>query len=554
MADASYDVVVVGGGHHATIIACYLQNAGMETAVFERQHELGGGACSEELIAPGFIFDPCATFTRFYNHPAYTDFKLWEKGLNHLFPELSTGIIFDDETYIIAYPLFEVEDELTGKTRFVTENMEKLYKEIAKFSEHDAEVAMILAEKLRNKWLAALRLETFSVPTPWGVKSPVEQLLDDPKYGIDPSYQFMTTLQQACDLFESDEMRLYYLRMSRIATECLPDDVIPLSLFIHNISLALGCRPASVIVGGTHSVTHALQRTFSEMGGKFFVQHEVDKIIIEGGMAKGIRLTDGTEIEARKAVVADVDTNQLIFRLIGEEYVSPEIARKVRNINYDRGQAMWGHFALHELPKYKVSKYNPDCQKIPRLSLMPKDFDYYVYHHPHELYQRGFGQKITLTAISHSQWDSTRAPRGKHTFHIEEISVPLRFFTPRQWLKIGEDFIKESLKALEQYAPNMTPDNVIAMRGETPYEVIQRNVNMLDGSTCQGSLFASQWGRLRPIPELSGYRTPIRNVYLCSASTHPGIGIGRSCSYNCYKVMAEDFGLRKIWEEKGRPY
>jgi len=24
--------------------------------------------------------------------------------------------------------------------------------------------------------------------------------------------------------------------------------------------------------------------------------------------------------------------------------------------------------------------------------------------------------------------------------------------------------------------------------------------------------------------------------------------------YNVYKVMAEDFGLKKPWEEKGRPY
>ncbi|MCJ7796371.1 MAG: NAD(P)-binding protein, partial [Thermoleophilia bacterium] len=55
MADATFDAIVVGGGHHGTIIAAYLAKAGLDTAVFERQHELGGGACGEDLPCPGFV-------------------------------------------------------------------------------------------------------------------------------------------------------------------------------------------------------------------------------------------------------------------------------------------------------------------------------------------------------------------------------------------------------------------------------------------------------------------------------------------------------------------
>lgn len=36
MADSRYDVVVVGGGHHVTIVACYLARAGLKVGVFER--------------------------------------------------------------------------------------------------------------------------------------------------------------------------------------------------------------------------------------------------------------------------------------------------------------------------------------------------------------------------------------------------------------------------------------------------------------------------------------------------------------------------------------
>jgi cation diffusion facilitator CzcD-associated flavoprotein CzcO len=64
MSETSYEAIVIGGGHHGTIIACYLQNAGLKTVIFERQHELGGGAWGEELPLPGFIQNTCARCVR----------------------------------------------------------------------------------------------------------------------------------------------------------------------------------------------------------------------------------------------------------------------------------------------------------------------------------------------------------------------------------------------------------------------------------------------------------------------------------------------------------
>ena len=554
MADAIYDAVVIGGGHHGTIIACYLQNAGLETAVFERQHELGGGACGEELPVPGFLMNPCAHAVRFYGHPAYADFKLWEHGLEHIFPELGSGVIFDDETCIVAYPAWKVADRLTGRAEFSPENAESTFGEIARFSERDAETAQILLHKYRNKWREAYTEYLFTAPTPWGEKDGIERLFDDPEYGIDPAYQFMTTAQIGYDLFESEEMRAYFIRGMKTTSETFPEDVLPVCLNIHALALILSWSPVALVRGGTHAITHALQRAFSSMGGKFFVHHEVDKIIIEDGAAKGIRLIDGTEIEARKLVVADVDIHQLLFRLIGKEYVSSAITRKVEDINYDRGQIVWGDVAIHEPPRYKAVSFNPDCEEIPRLYLMPKDVEYLVEKYKRDIYSRGFAQKLYLWTMADSKWDKIRAPEDKHIIKLEDMSCPLRYFSDREWIRIGKDFVKEAVRQWQIYAPNMNMDNVIGSYVSTPFSVVNRNINMRGGSIEMGAPLASQWGRLRPIPELSGYRMPIKNVYLCSSSAHPGVGIGRGSSYICYKVIAQDLGLRRIWEEKGRAY
>ena len=44
------------------------------------------------------------------------------------------------------------------------------------------------------------------------------------------------------------------------------------------------------VVGGTHSFAHACHKIFLENGGKRFTKHEVEKVLIENGVAKGMRL------------------------------------------------------------------------------------------------------------------------------------------------------------------------------------------------------------------------------------------------------------------------
>jgi beta-carotene ketolase (CrtO type) len=153
-----------------------------------------------------------------------------------------------------------------------------------------------------------------------------------------------------------------------------------------------------------------------------------------------------------------------------------------------------------------------------------------------------------------SIWDPTRAPDGKHTVLIEQYAAPLRFFSEREWLRMKKEIVDVMLEQWSWYAPNMTRDNLIGAFITTPYETEARNMNMREGGWTVGDMLASQVGRFRPIPELAYYRMPVKNMYLCSSAAHSGPGIGRGSGYNCFKVIAEDYGLKKIWEEKGRPF
>jgi len=557
MADLSFDAVIVGGGHHATIIANYLQNAGFETAIFERLQEIGGGACGDELPAPAFLQNPCAHFTRMYGHPVYHDFNLRDFGLHYTFPEGNEAMVYPDETCFVGYTALPVVDPKTGKEGFSHENFQKTYNEIARYSKRDADTYEWILARYQKKWRAAFRKYRYSPPTPWGVPNPLEELFTDDKNGLDPVWHYMNGIQVARDLFESPEMQILFMRAIPTSSGSFPIDTIGAYMVVHCLGLMLSLESASIANGGTHTITHSLQRSFSSMGGQFFVESEVDKVLLDGNKAVGIQLVNGAQIEARKLVVSDLGVPQTMLRMLRDTELSDRLIHRIKSIDYDRAQIFWGNVALHELPDYKAKSFNPDLGQQPRLYFGPKDVDYVAYNYMSDIYTTGMarpGHMCWLTAPD-SIWDKNRAPEDKHMILIEDFAAPRRFFSEKEWLKMKREIVDRALKDWQIYAPNMTWDNVISHNIQTPLDVTYRHLDMKEGGWVEGAMMLSQQDRFRPLPEISNYRIPnVENMYICSSNLHSCGGIGRGSSYCCFKVITEDYNLPKIWEEKGREY
>lgn len=259
-------------------------------------------------------------------------------------------------------------------------------------------------------------------------------------------------------------------------------------------------------------------------------------------------------IEARKLVVSTVDITQTVLRHIGEEHVGAKIARRAKNIWYSRGAVLWANVALHEPPNYRASETNPDCNRSPRLQVGICDMEYLSTKFQAEAFLRGFPSRLFFVSGTDSLWDDLRTPPGKHITLVEQYSAPRNHFNEREWLQIKKDFEEELIRQWSEYAPNINRENVIGMDVGTPYDIEMRHINMRYGDPSVGNAVISQMGRFRPFPELAGYKTPVENVYVCGAGTHVAMGIARPNSYNCFKVITGDFGLNRIWEEKGRPY
>ena len=542
MADARHDAVVIGGGHHGTIIACYLARAGLDVAVVERQPYLGGAAISEEGPAPGYRQNPCAHFTRFYAHPAYQDFDLRGEGLRYTFPEENEGIVFDDGSSLIGYSAYRVVDPETGRTEFAEDNVERTHEQIRQFSERDARIYLDVLDKYRRYWKKAFYEQRFAPPTPWGEPDPIEALLDVPDSGLEPVHQFMTVRQVAYDFFESPEMRTLFMRATPTSTGLFPDDVMGLQNLVHVMGLVLSFSPAAIAVGGTQAITDALVSAGTKLGVTYSTGREVDRIVVEEGRATGVGLSDGTELAA-PLIVSDLGVPQTVLRLLPDDLIDERIRHRTEAICYDRAQILWGNVALHELPRYAAEADNPGIGALPRLYWGPKDPDYFATKYQHEIFLLGFPQRLHMLTAPDSVWDETRTRPGTHNVLIEDFSAPSRLFSPRDWERIRAEFIDVAFDQWRRVAPNMTKDNLVADRIYTPYDVLQGHPDMLEGGWSEGAMFASQMGRFRPFPEMSGYRTPVAGLYMCSSNLHSAGGIGRGSSYNCYRVIAEDLEL-----------
>lgn len=558
MPDATYDAVIVGGGHHATIVACYLQRAGLKTAMFERWHEMGGGACGEELPLPGFIQNVCAHFTRFYGNPAYADFNLRDYGLIYKFPEEDEAWIYPDGRYILGRAIYEVVDPFTGKSQFSEKNAQHNIDQIARFSKRDAGMVEDVIEKFHGKWNAAFGKYRYTGPDDWGEKDPLEELCDDPKYRYDPRWLTMTVGELATEMFESPEMQTFYMRAMQTSNGLMPDDVPGPYWHIHVLGLTLSLHAAAIVQGGTHTITHALLRAFEDWGGEFFVLNEVEKILVKDGKAVGIKLKDGTEIGAR-VVISDLSID-LTLEALGRENVPSDLYDKVMKLKdeaYERTQLLWGNVALLEPPEYPQAK---ELGMVPRLYFGEADPEYFLSgRYKKERWDMGIANKLYLLVAPDSMWDPTRCPAGRYTALVEEFTCPWNHFSEKDWLRMKRDIVGRMLTEWRKYAPNVTRDSFIEAWIATPDDVVNRNPCMPGGGW--GALDApyERSGRLRPIPELSDYRMPVKNLYLCSSAAHSAHGIGRGSSYICYKAIVKDLGEElgmtyKPWEEAGRPF
>ena len=114
-------------------------------------------------------------------------------------------------------------------------------------------------------------------------------------------------------------------------------------------------------------------------------------------------------------------------------------------------------------------------------------------------------------------FDPTRAPTGRHTAwaycHVPHASTV--------------DMLPFIEAQIERFAPGFR-ERILARHITTPADLERRNPNLVGGDIGMGTM---DWRQLLFRPTWREYSTPARDIFLCSASTPPGVGVHGMCGY-----------------------
>jgi phytoene dehydrogenase-like protein len=103
------------------------------------------------------------------------------------------------------------------------------------------------------------------------------------------------------------------------------------------------------------------------------------------------------------------------------------------------------------------------------------------------------------------------------------------------WDERKEAFADRCVEVLEAFAPGFRR-SVIARQVLSPLD-LERRFGLTGGNIFQGSMIPSQLLFLRPLPGYADYRTPVRDLWMCGAATHPGGGVMGACGYNAAREI-----------------
>jgi phytoene dehydrogenase-like protein len=131
-----------------------------------------------------------------------------------------------------------------------------------------------------------------------------------------------------------------------------------------------------------------------------------------------------------------------------------------------------------------------------------------------------------------TMFDSTRAPRGCHV-------VWLYCHVPGRSMFNMMNLIEAQIA---RFAPGFSK-RVIARHITSTVDLEKGNPNLVDGTISGGANNLCQL-IARPILSAVPYRTPLKNVYICSSSTPPGGGVHGMCGFH-----AANLALRQLFRK-----
>ncbi|MBC7596781.1 MAG: NAD(P)/FAD-dependent oxidoreductase [Kineosporiaceae bacterium] len=525
MTGRGHDAVVIGAGPNGLVAANHLADAGWSVLVLEAQDEVGGAVKSARDVHPDFVHD---TFSAFYPlaeaSPTIKSFSLEDHGLT-----------WRHAPAVLGHPMLDGNWAILHRDRLVTARL------FDQAHGGDGEAWLDLCsqwDRIGDQIIKAL-LSPFP-PIRYGVGA-LARLRS--VGGLD----FVKTMLMPASEFGKSRFGGVAPRLV-IAGNAGHADIplnAPGSGLMGVLMSMLGQTVGfPVPEGGAGALAQALRRRFESRGGEIRCSTEVVSIEVVRRRATAVRTKDGERFEARRAVIADIVAPHLYGRLLAPDDVPSRTKGAMRSFDLDPSTvkvdwALDGPVPWASAPAYAPGTFHVADSVEQMIEAHGQVAARMIPAAPFML----AGQMTTADpsrspADTQSLWAYTHVPQHsvadagngglKGTWHRDDC----------------ERFADRMQARIEKLAPGFG-SKILGRRVLGPKELEQRDANLIGGAINGGTSQLHQELIFRPIPGMGRAETPIRGLYLGSASAHPGGGVHGAPGMNAARAALAHARIRR---------
>jgi phytoene dehydrogenase-like protein len=492
---AEFDDVLVGSGVNSLACAALLAKAGRRVCVLERSDRLGGCIRTEELTEPGFLHDTLSAWHPLWvggaAHAQLGD-DLAQRGLEYLNTDLPTATAFPDGE--AAFLLRDAD----GNARELGEEWHGVLERFFP----NAELAFgVLGTELWSSSGLAFGARALRRLGRAGTASFSGELLRSSRDWLEQTFA---------------SPRAHGVLAPWVLHTGLGPDAATSGFMTQVIAVAVQEGGMPIPRGGGAKLVDALVRLIRDHGGACETDVDVDRVLVQGGRAVGVRTAGGEIVEAERAVVASVTPQQLYGRLLADADVPRPVREGAARFRHGRAE-MQIHFALsgparwdgdERLNRTAVVHVTPGLDGVSRAvneaerGLLPEEATIVV------------GQPLTI--------DPSRAPEGRGLLWIQLQELPRRF----AWDDDARERYADRIQArLARHIPDLE-SSILRRVALGPHDLERLNVNLVGGDPYGGALSLDQNFLWRPFPQSPGHATAVDRLWHIGASTWPGPGLG----------------------------
>jgi len=469
------DVVIIGAGMAGLTCGCLLAKKGLKVVMIEKNQKVGG--CCSSFRKEGFSFDL-----------SVQSLGECQKG-GRVWGILKELNVLDQFRFIPLEPAREYyfpDRRVSQSSRMEThiENLSSLFPAEKKGIK---EVYGVLG-KIFDEFSNLRSSLNWFEPSVFLSQYPFLSRYKDKTYG------------ELLEGFISDPF-LKTLLSIRSSYALLPPEEIS-AVGMAGIEMSYFNYGVSCVEGRVEQLPMKMGEALKRMGGEILTGHEVQRVLMDGRRATGVRLKNGREMTG-KVVISNVDAHHTFSELIGEDDIPAGFRSKLKGM-----RPSLSYFILYLGIEGEVDQLQVSNNEIFFGDPLRSEFDF--------LYEDRISEKAPFYLLVPSKVNPSHAPRGKSTLCLScKVSYG---FSPDWDRKTKDELSRRLIQKASVFIPDL--ERRILVKIETTPKTIEQWTGNRWGAAYGWAQVPRQSGIYR-LPRIA----PIPNLYLTGHWTSPGGGI-----------------------------